>query len=258
MSGAKFWGDQVAGPLEQFEIHTLVPIVIGGVDISFTNSSAMMVLAAAVTGGVMLYGIGRGAMVPGRLQLIPEMLYEFIANLIRDTIGAEGRRYFPLVLSIFLFILAGNFLGMVPYSFTFTSHIIVTFALAITIFIGVTVLGFVKHGTHYFSLFAPPGLPKAMLPLLIPIELMSYLVRPISLSVRLFANMMAGHTLLKVIASFIPLLYGGLKITGAVIGILPLLLMTALTGLELLIALLQAYVFTILTCLYINDAVHLH
>ena len=162
------------------------------------------------------------------------------------------------MLSIFLFILAGNLLGMVPFTFTFTSHIIVTFALAITIFIGVTVLGFVKHGTHFFALFVPPGLPKAMWPLLIPIELMSYLVRPISLSVRLFANMMAGHTLLKVIASFIPLLYGGLEFAGAALGVLPLMLMTALTGLEILIALLQAYVFTILTCLYINDALHLH
>jgi F-type H+-transporting ATPase subunit a len=253
-----FGGERVAGPLEQFEIHPLVPIHIGGLDLSFTNSSAMMVLASAVAGGIMLLGIGRGAMVPGRMQLVPEMLYQFIADLIRDTIGAEGRRYFPLVLTIFLFILAANVLGMIPFTFTFTSHIIVTFAMAITIFIGVTVLGFVKHGAHYLTLFAPGGVSKFMLVFLIPIELMSYLVRPVSLSVRLFANMVAGHTLLKVLAGFIPALYGALGIAGAAVGVLPLALITALTGLELLIAVLQAFVFTILTCIYINDAVHLH
>ncbi|MSO70601.1 MAG: F0F1 ATP synthase subunit A [Alphaproteobacteria bacterium] len=248
----------MAGPLEQFEIQSLIPIVVGGVDISFTNSAAMMVLASAVAGGLMLLGIGRGAMVPGRMQLVPEMLYQFVADLIRDIVGAEGRRYFPLVLTIFLFILAGNLLGMIPFAFTFTSHIIVTFALAITIFIGVTVLGFVRHGAHYLTLFAPGGVSKYMLIFLIPIELMSYLVRPISLSVRLFANMVAGHTLLKVLAGFIPALYVGLGYAGAAVGVLPLALITALTGLELLIAVLQAFVFAVLTCIYINDAVHLH
>jgi F-type H+-transporting ATPase subunit a len=170
--------------------------------------------------------------------------------MLRDTVGAEGRAYFPFVFGLFMFILFGNMLGMVPYSFTFTSHIIVTFAMAAVVFIGCTILGFAKHGMHFFSFFVPPGAPVWMWPLLIPIEVISYLSRPVSLSVRLFANMLAGHTLLKVIAGFIALL--------GVAGVLPLALVVALTGLEILIAFLQAYVFTILTCLYINDSLHLH
>jgi F-type H+-transporting ATPase subunit a len=192
----------------------------------------------------------RGALVPGRWQCAAELSYEFIAGLIRDTVGADGRRYFPIVFSLFMFILVGNLLGMVPYSFTFTSHIIVTFALASVVFIGVTILGFVKHGMRFFGMFVPPGAPIAMWPLLIPIEVISYLSRPISLSVRLFANMLAGHTLVKVIAGFIGIM--------GVFGILPLAVVVALTGLEILIAFLQAYVFAILTCLYINDALHMH
>ncbi len=240
----------MATPLEQFEIHPILPITIGGLDISFTNSSAVMVIAAAIGAGVSVFGMSRGAMVPGRLQSVVEMLYEFIENLIRDTIGSKGRPYFPIVLATFLFILLGNLLGMVPYSFTFTSHIIVTFAMAITVWIGVTILGLTRHGMHFFSFFVPPGVPIWMWPLLIPIELISYLSRPITLSVRLFANMLAGHTLLKVLAGFVfPL---------SVFGVLPLAMIAALTGLEILIAVLQAYVFTILTCLYINDALHLH
>ena len=193
----------------------------------------------------------RSAIVPGRLQVAVELCYEFIAGLLRDTVGSEGRKYFPIVFTLFMFVLLGNLLGMVPYSFTFTSHIVVTFAMAIVIFIFVTILGFVKHGMHFFSFFAPPGTPVVMLPLLVPIEVISYLSRPISLSVRLFANMLAGHTLIKVIAGFIPAL-------GVIFGVLPLALVVALTGLEILIAFLQAYVFAILTCLYINDAIHLH
>jgi len=165
-------------------------------------------------------------------------------------VGNEGRKYFPFVFTLFMFVLFGNLLGMTPYSFTFTSHIAVTFALAIVIFIGVTILGFAKHGIHFFSFFLPPGTPLPMWPLLIPIEVISYLSRPISLSVRLFANMLAGHTLLKVIAGFIAVL--------GVFGVVPLAFVVVLTGLEILIAFLQAYVFTILTCLYINDALHLH
>ena len=240
----------MATPLEQFEIHSILPIEIGGIDISFTNSAAMMVIAATLGAGVTVLGMGRGAMVPGRWQAMVELLYEFIANLIRDTIGAAGRPYFPIVLAVFLFILIGNLLGMVPYSFTFTSHIIVTFAMAITVWIAVTILGFMRHGAHYFSFLVPPGVPIWMWPLLIPIELISYLSRPLTLAVRLFANMLAGHTLLKVLAGFV----AGL----GVFGILPLAMIAALTGLEILIAVLQAYVFTILTCLYINDALHLH
>ncbi len=240
----------MASPLEQFEISPIVPIQLGSVDVSFTNSSLWMVITVIVAGGTLAIAAGRGAMVPGRLQSIGELLYEFIAGLIKETIGAEGRKYFPIIFTIFVFVLTGNLLGMVPYSFTFTSHIIVTFAMAIVIFIAVTILGFARHGTHFFAFFVPPGTPLIMYPLMIPIEILSYLSRPISLAVRLFANMMAGHILLKVIAGFVAAM--------GVFGILPLALVVALTGLEIIIAFLQAYVFTILTCLYINDSIKLH
>lgn len=237
-------------PLAQFEIHRLLPMEIGGLDLSFTNSSLFMVLGVALVTAFLVLGMRRGAMVPGRWQCAVEASYEFIAGLIKDTVGAEGRKYFPFIFTIFMFVLICNLLGMVPYSFTVTSHIVVTFALAAVVFIGVTILGFVKHGFHFFSFFVPPGVPIAMWPLLVPIEVISYLSRPISLSVRLFANMLAGHTLLKVFAGFIAAL--------GVFGVLPLAITVAFTGLEILIAFLQAYVFAILTCLYINDALHLH
>ena len=237
-------------PLEQFEIKRLLGLDLGGLDLSFTNSSLFMVVTTLLVTGFLVLGMRRGSMVPGRWQSAAELSYEFIAGLIKDTVGTEGRRFFPFVFTLFMFILIGNLLGMVPYSFTFTSHIIVTFALAAVVFIGVTILGFVKHGIHFFSFFVPPGAPLVLWPLLIPIEIISYLSRPISLSVRLFANMLAGHTLLKVIAGFIAAL--------GIFGVLPWALVVALTGLEILIAFLQAYVFAILTCLYINDALHLH
>ena len=238
-------------PLEQFVWKPIVPAEFGGVDVSFSNSSLFMTITVVVATLFLVLGMRRSAIVPGRLQVAVELSYEFIAGLLRDTVGSEGRKYFPIVFTLFMFVLLGNLLGMVPYSFTFTSHIVVTFAMAIVIFIFVTILGFVKHGMHFFSFFAPPGTPVVMLPLLVPIEIISYLSRPISLSVRLFANMLAGHTLIKVIAGFIPAL-------GVIFGVLPLALVVALTGLEILIAFLQAYVFAILTCLYINDAIHLH
>lgn len=237
-------------PLEQFRIKPFVEIDIGGVDASFTNSSLMMVIAVLAITLFLTLGMRRRALVPGRWQSMVELSYEFIAGLIRETIGAEGRKYFPIVFTLFMFVFFGNMLGMLPYSFTFTSHIIVTFGMAITVFLAVTVLGFAKHGFRFFSFFVPPGSPLFMWPLLIPIEIISYLSRPISLSVRLFANMLAGHTLLKVFAGFIAAL--------GIAGVAPLALIVALTGLEILIAFLQAYVFTILTCLYINDALHLH
>ena len=237
-------------PLEQFVIKPIVPVEIGGVDVSFTNSALFMTIAVVVAAVFLFLGMRRSDIVPGRWQAAVELSYDFIAGLLRDTVGAEGRKYFPIIFTLFIFVLLGNLLGMVPYSFTFTSHIVVTFAMAIMIFIGVTILGFVRHGMHFFSFFAPPGTPVVMLPLLVPIEIISYLSRPISLSVRLFANMLAGHTLIKVIAGFIALL--------GVAGVLPFALVVALTGLEILIAFLQAYVFAILTCLYINDAIHLH
>ena len=237
-------------PLEQFVIKPIVPVEIGGVDVSFTNSALFMTIAVVVATVFLVLGMRRSDIVPGRWQAAVELSYDFIASLLRDTVGAEGRKYFPIIFTLFMFVLLGNLLGMVPYSFTFTSHIVVTFAMAIMIFVGVTILGFVRHGMHFFSFFAPPGTPVVMLPLLVPIEIISYLSRPISLSVRLFANMLAGHTLIKVIAGFIALL--------GVAGVLPFALVVALTGLEILIAFLQAYVFAILTCLYINDAIHLH
>jgi F-type H+-transporting ATPase subunit a len=210
----------------------------------------MMVITITLILLLMMLGTRKRAMVPGRWQALAELCYEFVANLIRDTVGNEGRKYFPFIFSIFMFILIGNMLGMVPYSFTFTSHIAVTFAMAMVVFIGVTILGFAKHGIKFFTFFVPPGVPVWMWPLMIPIEIISYLSRPVSLAMRLFANMLAGHTLLKVFAGFVPAL-------GAA-GVLPLAFVGALTGLELLIAFLQAYVFAILTCLYINDALHLH
>jgi F-type H+-transporting ATPase subunit a len=242
--------EQANSPITQFEIKTLVPMRIGDLDVSFTNSSLMMLITIAAATVFLVGGMRKHAMVPGRWQLTAEISYEFIAGMLRDNVGKEGRPYFPLVFSLFMFILFGNMLGMLPYSFTFTSHIIVTFALAITIFIGVTVLAFVKHGVGFFKFFAPEGIPILIMPLLIPIEIISYLSRPISLSVRLFANMMAGHTLMKV--------FGGFVVQMKWFGILPLTFLVALTGLEMLIAFLQAYVFAILTCLYINDALHIH
>ena len=243
-------GHEKHSPLEQFEITPYAHFETSIGDIAFTNSSLSMVITVLVITLFLTLTVNTRSIIPSRLQLISEMSYNFIAQLLNDTVGNKGKQYFPFVFAIFMFVLIGNMLGMIPYSFTFTSHIIVTFALAAVVFIGVTVLGFVKHGLHFFSFFVVPGLPWYMLPILIPIEVISYLARPISLSVRLFANMLAGHTLLKVFAGFVVPL--GLA------GILPLAFIVALTGLEILIAFLQAYVFAILTCLYINDAIHLH
>ena len=237
-------------PLEQFEITPFVHFKTGNVDLAFTNSSLAMVITVAVITLFLTLTVNTRSIIPSRMQLMSEMSYNFIAQLLNDTVGNQGKKYFPFIFSIFMFVLIGNMVGMIPYSFTFTSHIIVTFALAAVVFIGVTVLGFIKHGLHFFSFFIIPGLPWYMLPILIPIEVISYLSRPISLSVRLFANMLAGHTLLKVFAGFVVPL--------GLVGILPLAFIVALTGLEILIAFLQAYVFAILTCLYINDAIHLH
>lgn len=241
-------------PMHQFEIKTYFPLQLGSIDASFTNSSLFMVIAAALLTILMLAGMSRRAMVPGRLQSIVELSYEFIANMLRDNVGTAGLRFFPFVFTLFMFILALNLLGMIPYSFTVTSHIIVTFALAFFIFVGVTILGFAVHGFGFFKFFVPHGVPAYLLPLVVPIEVVSYLTRPISLSVRLFANMMAGHTVLKVFAGFVI----ALGAFGYLPGLLPLAFMVALTGLEVLVAALQAYVFAILTCIYLNDALHMH
>ena len=238
-------------PLEQFEIVPWVEIKTGNLDLSFTNSSLAMIITVAFITIFLTVTVNSRSIIPTRLQLISELCYNFIAQLLKDTVGNEGRKYFPIVFSIFMFVLIGNMVGMIPYSFTFTSHIIVTFALAALVFIGVTILGFINHGVRFFTFFYIPGVPFYMHPLLIPIEVISYLSRPISLSVRLFANMLAGHTLLKVFAGFVVSM-------PFFTGVFPLTFIVALTGLEILIAFLQAYVFAILTCLYINDAYHLH
>ncbi|MEN2979847.1 F0F1 ATP synthase subunit A [Tistrella bauzanensis] len=237
-------------PLEQFEIKRLVDLQIGGVDISFTNSSLWMFIAIAGVTLFLTLGSRSRAMVPGRGQSMAEMSYEFVANMLRDNVGSEGRKYFPFIFTLFMFILFANLAGMLPYSFTTTSHIVVTFAMALFVWILTTVIGLVKHGTHFFSFFVPQGVPVWMMPLVVPIEIISYLSRPISLAVRLFANMVAGHTMLKVLAGFI--------IALGVAGIAPLVVVVGLTALELFIAALQAYVFAILSCIYLNDALHLH
>jgi F-type H+-transporting ATPase subunit a len=239
-------------PLAQFEINTLweLPLLFG-YDVSFTNASLFMVLAAL---SIMLFvglGIRSREMVPGRLQSTVEMTYEFIAGMIRENVGSQGIKYFPFIFTMFMFVLACNLIGMVPYSFTVTSHIAVTFAMAGFIFLMVTTIAFVKHGTHFLAFFLPKGTPWWMAPMMYLIELFAYLARPISLSVRLAANMLAGHTMLKVIAGFVVML-------GFLGGWAPLALLVVLTGFEIFIAVLQAYIFTVLTCVYLNDALNLH
>jgi len=237
-------------PLAQFEIKTLIPLEVGDINVSFTNSSVFMVATVLAISLFLVMGMRRSALVPGRWQSMVELSYIFIANLIKDTVGSEGRPYFPFIFTVFMFVLFGNLFGMLPYTFTFTSHIVVTFTMALFVFLGVTLIAIAKHKMRFFTFFMPPGVPMYMAPILIPIEIISYLSRPISLSVRLFANMLAGHTLMKVFAGFVFAL--------GVFGIAPWAFIVALTGLEIVIAFLQAYVFTILTCLYLNDALHLH
>ena len=238
-------------PMHQFEIKRFIDLEFLGVDASFTNASLFMVIAIASISFVTIWGMRGRALVPTRMQSLAELSYEFVANMVRDNVGTDGQKYFPLVFSLFMFVLFCNMLGMMPYSFTVTSHIIVTFALAALVFIGVTIIGFATHGFSFFKFFVPSGVPVALLPLLVVIEVISYLTRPISLSVRLFANMMAGHTMLKVFGAFVV----GLGVIG---GWAPLAFMVAFTGLEILVAFLQAYVFAILTCIYLNDALHMH
>ncbi len=237
-------------PLAQFVIKPLLHLPIGDLDFSYTNSALFMTIALVLASSFLLLATRRSALVPGRWQSLAEISYEFVANMIRDNVGQEGRKYFPFIFTLFMFVLFGNLLGMIPYSFTYTSHIVVTFALAAIVFIGVTIIGFKKHGLRFLGFLMPAGVPVFMAPLIIPIEILSYFTRPVSLSLRLFANMTAGHTMLKVFAGFVGLL--------GVLGVVPLLLVAALTGLELIIAFLQAYVFTILTCVYLNDALHMH
>ncbi|MEM7072349.1 MAG: F0F1 ATP synthase subunit A [Pseudomonadota bacterium] len=245
----------MAGPIQQFEIKPLIEVPFGTMQLDFTNSSAWMVATIASASLFIILGMRKRALIPGRWQSMVEACYEFIANMVRDNAGHEGKAWFPLIFSLFMFILCANMLGLIPYSFTVTSHIIVTFTIAAFVFIAVTLYGIIRHGLHFFSLFVPHGAPKLMYPLMIPIEIISYLSRPISLSVRLFANMMAGHTMIKVFAGFV---FGLGSITFGIGALAPIAMVVALTAFEVLIAFLQAYVFCVLTCLYLHDAIHLH
>ena len=246
----------MADPIKQFQIVDLFPIAkIGNTDIAFTNSAAFMVLAVGGITAFMLTTTRRREVVPGRMQSLAELSYEFVANTLQTTAGKEGMKFFPFVFSLFMFILMANLLGLVPYSFTVTSHIVVTLALSMSVFLTVLVYGFWKNGLHFFNLFVPKGVPLYILPLIVFIEVLSFISRPVSHSVRLFANLLAGHITLKVFAGFITLL-GGLGIAGVIGAVLPLALVVAFFALELLVAFLQAYVFAILTCIYINDAIH--
>jgi len=237
-------------PLHQFEINRLVPIHIGGLDISYTNSALLMTIVVAAIVALTVIGTRKAELVPGRVQSIAEMLYEFVADMVDANAGHGARPYFPFVFTLFVFILFANLFGLVPWSFTVTSHIVVTFALALVVFVGVTIIGFIKHGAHFLRLFVPEGVPPVLLVLLVPIEVLSYFIRPFTLSIRLFANMLAGHTMLAI--------FGGFAAAVGLFAIFPIAINVALIGLELLVALLQAYVFAILTCLYLSDALHLH
>jgi len=239
-------------PMHQFNVYRIGPeIKVGEIDISFTNASLFMLISSLAILILLNIGTKKNYSIPNKMQLIAELSYTFVSKMISDTAGSKAKPYFSFIFSLFMFVLFCNMFGMIPYSFTVTSHIIVTFVLAAFIFIGVTIIGFIKHGVGYFKLFVPSGVPILLLPLIVVIEIISYLSRPVSLSVRLFANMMAGHTMMKVFGGFVISL-------GIIGGWLPLSFSVALTGLEILVAFLQAYVFAILTCIYLNDALNLH
>ena len=242
-------------PIHQFQIHPIIPLHIGGYDVSFTNSSLFMVVTIVLASAFLYWSTASRALIPGRLQSVSEMAYEFVGNMLRDAAGKQGMQFFPLVFSLFMFVLVANLIGLFPYFFTVTSHIIVTFTLAILVIGTVVVYGFAKHGLGFLKLFVPHGVPGLLLPLVVAIEVISFVSRPVSLSVRLFANMLAGHITLKVFSGFVVSLsaFGAVGIAGSV---LPLAMAVALSALELLVAFLQAYVFAVLTCMYLNDALH--
>jgi F-type H+-transporting ATPase subunit a len=243
-------------PIEQFTIQKIFTIGhIGNQEIAFTNSSAYMFGTVALISLLMIGGVAGKQLVPGRIQSMAELSYEFVANMIRSNAGREGMKFFPFVFSIFMLLAVSNLIGIIPYTFTIASHIIVTAALALLVFLTVLIYGFYKNGLKFFKLFVPSGIPIVILPLVVAIEVISFLSRPVSHSVRLFANMLAGHITLKVFASFVTML-GAFGLVGWFGAVLPLALVIALTALELLVAFLQAYVFAILTCIYINDAIH--
>jgi F-type H+-transporting ATPase subunit a len=244
-------------PIHQFQISNLFHVgQFGGANIAFTNSALFMAVAVVLLTVFLVGGTLRAQTVPSRLQSAAELTYEFVADMLRSTAGKEGMRFFPFVFTIFMFVLTLNMLGLIPYAFTVTSHIVITAALAITVFLTVLLYGLYRHGLHFFNLFVPKGVPVYILPLIVGIEVLSFISRPISHSVRLFANMLAGHIALKVFAGFIILLGTALGAIGWAGGALPFAMIIALTALEMLVAFLQAYVFAILTCIYLNDAIH--
>ncbi len=237
-------------PLAQFTVETILPLRIGRLNISFTNASLMMAIVVCLITALIVYGTRRAALVPGRLQSLAEMSYEFVADMVESNVGHEGMPYLPFIFTLFTFILFANLLGLIPWAFSVTGQIVVTFAMAIVVFIGVTIIGFIRHGLHFLRFFVPEGVPKLLLVILVPIEVISYFIRPFTLSIRLFANMLAGHTMLGIFAGFAALI--------GVFAIFPIAIDVVLLALELLVAVLQAYVFAILSCLYLNDAIHMH
>ncbi len=248
----------MADPIHQFEIKELAFFELAGVNLSFTNSALWMLIAVATSFLFLATAIREKSMVPNRLQAFAEVLYEFVAGMVRENVGPEGRKYFPFVFTVFMVVLMGNLLGMIPYSFTYTSHIAVTGILAVAIFLTVTVFGLFRHGTHFFSLFSPPGVPLVLKILVIPVEVLSFVIRPVTLSVRLCANMIAGHMVLKVFAGFCVSMFAAFGAAGLFLGIVPMAFNVLLIGFEIVIAILQAYVFTVLTCIYLKDSVELH
>ncbi len=240
-------GEKIIDPIHQFVINRIIPLDIGGIDISFTNSALWAVIATVCAS--LLFILAPRNLIPTRLQSVAESIYEVVDNMTHEVLHENARTYFPFVLTLFVFILFANVLGLIPYSFTVTSHIVITLALALVVFIGATIIGFIRNGFGYLKLFVPSGVPALLLPLVVLIEIVSYFIRPMSLSIRLFANMMAGHMMLKVMAGFVVML-------GVTAGWLPLAAMVGLMGLELLVAALQAYVFALLTCMYLSDAMH--
>jgi F-type H+-transporting ATPase subunit a len=242
-------------PIHQFNIEPIITLGhIGKHTIAITNSTIYMFVAVGIVGLLMLAS-GR-QLIPGRMQSVAEISYEFVASTIRSTAGSEGMKFFPLIFSLFMFICVSNLVGIIPYTFTVSSHIIVTAALALLVFFTVLIYGVYKNGFKFFSIFVPSGVPGYILPLVMFIEILSFFLRPVSHSVRLFANMLAGHIALKVFAGFVAMLGVSLGAVGWIGGVMPLALTIALTALELLVAFLQAYVFAILTCIYLNDAIH--
>jgi F-type H+-transporting ATPase subunit a len=243
-------------PIEQFQIRNLLPLWnVGGHQIAFTNSAAYMLLIVALVSLLLIGATASRAIIPGRLQGVAEVTYEFVATTLRSSTGEAGMKFFPFVFTLFVFVLAANLIGLIPYSFTVTSQIIVTATLAVLVFLVVVIYGFWKNGLRFLKLFVPSGVPFIFLPLIVPIEVLSFLSRPVSHSVRLFANMLAGHITLQVFAGFIIMLAGA-GVLGWFGAALPFIMVVMLSALEVLVACLQAYVFAILTCIYLNDAIH--